>query len=198
MNENVRRSEKKQSIISEAFDYLEIFIFAACAVLILFSCSFRLCTVDGSSMEKTLLGGQTLLISDVFYEPKNGDIVVFHQTGDDDFYNKPLVKRVIATEGQWIYIEYGLDNAMSVYVSDDETIDDSDLIEEPYANLQPGPAMYQNKYKARVPEGRVFVMGDNRYNSADSRNPNIGFVDCGRILGKVLLRITPDAFGAIG
>ncbi len=191
MNEEVKSPEKKQSFISDAFDYLEMFILAACVGILLFSFAFRLCNVDGASMENTLKEGEMLLISDILYEPQNGDIVIFHQTGELHGYNKPLVKRVIATEGQWIYIEYGLDNKMYVYVSEDEKIDESDLIDEPYANLEPGPAQYENKYKARVPDGCVFVMGDHRYNSSDSRSPYIGFVDTRRILGKVLLRITP-------
>ncbi len=198
VEENIVEPEKKPSFISEAFDYLEIFVFAACAVLILFSTVIRLCNVDGASMESTLKNGEMLLISDLFYEPQNEDIVVFHQTDDAGMFNKPLVKRVIATEGQWIYIEYALDSAMSVYVSDDSEITEEDLLYEPYANLEPGPAVYANKYKAQVPEGCVFVMGDHRHHSSDSRNPYIGFVDSRRILGKVLLRITPfSEFGTV-
>ncbi len=199
MNDLTNESPKKRSIISEIFDYVEIFVFAACAVLLVFSAALRLCNVDGGSMNDTLEEGEMLIISDFFYTPDNGDVVVFHQTDSNlSGYNKPLVKRVIATEGQWVYIEYGFDNEMSVYVSDDETIDESDLIDEPYVNLDPGPAQYQNHYKAKVPEGCVFVMGDHRYNSADSRHHEISFVDQRRILGKVLLRVTPlSKFGVI-
>ena len=192
------KPEKKPSKIQSAFDYLEILVFAACFVLMIFSAVFRLCSVDGSSMSKTLEGGEMLVISDFMYTPENGDIVVFHQTDDNDHYNKPIVKRVIATEGQWVYIEYGNDYSMSVYVSDDENIEENELLDEPYANLYPGPGVYENRFKAQVPEGCVFVLGDNRYNSADSRTSQIGFVDCRRILGKVLLRVTPlSKFGAV-
>ena len=199
MQEESNKSTLRK-IAFEAFDFLEIFVLAAVAVLILFSAVFRLCNVDGRSMESTLHDGELLVISNFAYTPKNGDIIVFHQTSEENSgYNKPLVKRIIATEGQWIYIEYGADNAMYVYVSEDETIDESDLIEEPYVNLETGlMGYYPDKYKAQVPKGCVFAMGDHRYHSADSRDPAIGFVDARRILGKVLLRISPmDKFGAV-
>ena len=192
-------SSKKQSFVSEAFEYLEVFIFAACAVLVIFLAAFRLCTVDGDSMNQTFNSGETLVISDIAYKPQGGDVVVFHETGD--FYNQALVKRVIATEGQWISIIYNQDNTMSVYVSDDENITEDDLLDEPYAYLQGG---LQGNYTrlptsaVQVPAGQVFVMGDNRYNSSDSRSDRIGFVDERQILGKVLLRVTPvSKFGAV-
>ena len=199
IRKKTKEAEKKQSFISESFDYLEMFITAAVVALILFTSMFRVCNVVGESMESTLLNGQMLLISDLFYEPKIEDIIVFHQTGDTlGDLNEPLVKRVIATEGQWIYIEYGDENSMSVYVSDDENITEDDLLDEPYTNLEPGATTFQNKYKAQVPEGHVFVMGDHRYHSLDSRNYRVGFVDTRRILGKVLLRITPfSEFGTV-
>jgi len=199
IQEKTKESEKKQSFISDAFDYLEIFVITAVVALLLFTSVFRVCNVNGRSMENTLQHGQMLLISDLFYEPKAEDIIVFHQTGDNaGDLNEPLVKRVIATEGQWIYIEYRDDLSMRVYVSDDEDITEDDLLDEPYLNLEPGTMPSQNPYKAQVPKGHVFVMGDHRYHSLDSRNYRVGFVDTRRILGKVLLRITPfSEFGTV-
>ena len=190
------KSEKKQGFVSEVFDYLEIFIFAACVVLVLFLTMIRVCTVDGDSMNNTLKSGQMLLVSDVAYEPDNGDVIVFHETGE--YYNKALVKRVIATEGQWISIEYGLDKSMRVYVSDDANITEDDLVDEPYVYLGSNNGSYEDLPPTRVPEGCVFAMGDNRYNSSDSRSKLIGFIDEKQILGKVLLRITPiSEFGVV-
>lgn len=200
VNKEPVNKEPAQSKISSAFDYLEVLIIAVCVVLLLFSFVFRVCTVDGPSMENTLTEGETLIISNLFYTPQNGDIVVFHQTSEtNESYNKPLIKRIIATEGQWIKITYGSQNSMSVYVSDDEIIDESDLIDEPYANLMDGSsAYYRNIDAVQVPEGCVFAMGDHRYHSADSRDPEIGFVDARRILGKVLIRLTPfSKFGVL-
>jgi len=136
IQEKTKESEKKQSFISDAFDYLEIFVITAVVALLLFTSVFRVCNVNGRSMENTLQHGQMLLISDLFYEPKAEDIIVFHQTGDNaGDLNEPLVKRVIATEGQWIYIEYRDDLSMRVYVSDDEDITEDDLLDEPYLYL---------------------------------------------------------------
>ena len=129
-------TKKKQPLICELFDYLEVFVFAAAAVLLLFTFSLRLCTVDGDSMFDTLENGQKLLVSDIFYTPDNNDIIVFHQSDNSaKTLNKPLVKRVIATENQYyriIYTFVGEDNdryvEMLVYVSDDENIDENDLV----------------------------------------------------------------------
>ena len=197
MNNTNNAEETKKSFISGAFDYLEILIFAAAAVLLLFLIAFRLCVVDGNSMKNTLLNSETLIVSDLAYTPENGDIIVFHEIGP--VYNEALVKRVIATEGQWISIIYDEHNVMKVYVSDDRYIDENDLLNEPYVYYDPARLPgYSSFDPIQVPDGCVFVMGDNRYDSTDSRSPLIGFVDERQILGKVLLRVTPlSKFGAV-
>ena len=159
-------------------------------------------------MNKTLLNGERLLVSDLFYTPKGGDIVVFHQTNEVyDQFNEPIVKRVIATGGQYVKIDYV---GNKVYVSDDDTFEENEMLDESaYAYFEG----YGNTWKEafdpkyaegevyQIPEGYLFVMGDNRNNSADSRNAYknyVGLVDERRVLGRVLCRLTPfSKFGSV-
>ena len=195
---NKEPAKKKTTFLGEFFDYFELFIFSACAVLILFSFVTRLCRVDGPSMLNTLHDGEMLLVSDVLYTPDNGDIIVFHQTGNDPGdLNEPIVKRIIATSGEWIHIVKNSDSlTVTIY---DANKENPRILEEKYANYEYGSGMYSYPSEPiQVPEGCVFVMGDNRGNSLDSRSSSIVFVDERRILGKVLFRLTPfDKMGAI-
>ena len=175
---------KKRKLQKDLLDYLEIFVFAVAFVIVLFSFVFRICTVDGDSMMHTLYEDETVVVSNLFYEPKPEDIVVFHQTGA---LNEPVVKRVIAVAGETVNIRYTYES-MTVSITDKNG--NVRVLEESYA-LYEGVPLYLSPYTATVPEGCVFVMGDNRNNSMDSRNPTIGMVDTRRILGKVVLRLTP-------
>jgi len=220
-------AEVKKNPVSEAFDYLEIFVFAAAFVLLIFTFGIRLCTVDGNSMYDTLENKQKLVVSDIFYTPDNGDIIVFHQSDNaNPNLNKPLVKRVIATEEQYCRIRYKFvpsadDNfiyhlTMEVWVSNDETFEESEKLNEDYIDYESlsiksdfnsvlreysyylfsceKTADGEYTFETKVPEGHVFVMGDNRFGSDDSRL-NVGFVDNRCILGKVAFRLSP--FGKV-
>lgn len=187
---NVKPS-RKTTLIKEVFDTFEMFIISACAVLILFSVATRICRVDGGSMLNTLHNNEVLLVSDVFYSPTRGDIIVFHQTGDQPSdLNEPIVKRVIATEGELIDIKH-LNGKLQVTVYDDN-FKNPTVLDEYYACYDEGVGYYKyDNYPIQVPKGCSFVMGDNRGNSLDSRSPSISFVDNRRILGKVFLRLLP-------
>lgn len=190
VNNNQPTTSKPKNIIAELIDYVEIFIFSTCAVLLIFSFFIRVCKVDGPSMNQTLIHGEVLITTNVFYKPEQFDIIVFHQTSEQtDRYNEPIVKRVIATGNHYVKIDF---NNSLVYVSEDAIFDAEDLInEQDYAYLDIGRWRMNGVLETYVPDGKLFVMGDNRNNSADSRSHDIGLVDTRRVLGKVILRIFP-------
>ena len=159
-------------------------VYILAAVTVLFTLLIRLVTVSGPSMTSTLLDlDYVAVLSNVLYrDAKNGDIVVAKVPG---FQDEPIVKRVIATQGQTVDITYDATGVGTVIV-------DGQALEEPYINepmLEPGYATIS--FPLTVPEGCVFVMGDNRNHSADSRYTQIGVFNTKYILGKVLLVVWP-------
>ncbi len=194
--DNAPTPRKKVSWKKEAVDYMELFVFSIAFVMLLFSFLFRICTVEGESMENTLFAEEKLIVSDLFYTPESGDIIVFHQTGDGIFsLNEPIVKRVIATEGETVKVNYFYDTMRVTVTHADGS---STVLDEPYMKYE-GRNRFSGSDTYTVPEGHIFVLGDNRNNSTDSRYTGvIGMVDARRILGKVLFRVTPvSRLGAV-
>ena len=194
---------KKKSTAHLLLDYVEMFVLTVVIVILLLSFFFRLCVVSGPSMNNTLLDGERLLVSDLFYTPDTGDVIVFHQTSDlYDQFNEPIVKRVIATGGEFVRIDY---KANKVYVSTDQDFTEDEILDESaYVHFENPDGVWKEAAMVEtrvfeVPEGHLFVMGDNRNVSADSRSVQVGLVDERRVLGKVLFRITPfNKFGKVG
>ena len=169
----------------EAYDWIQSLISALLICVLVFVFVVRIMDVHGSSMEPTFLNGDRLLVSDLFYEPSRGDIVVFKKDSYND--NRALVKRVIAVAGDVVNIDF--DNGI-VYVN-------GDALEEDYIK-----ELTKTKIDfigpQTVPANCLFVMGDNRNGSTDSRDKRIGMVDKRLVIGKVLLVVYPfDSFGLV-
>lgn len=179
-------SEKnKQDHRKTVLAYLHDLTYLLCGILLVFLLLFRVVVVSGSSMNATLIDGDyILLLNNAFYsKPKQGDIIV---ASKDSFENgAPIIKRVIATEGQTVIID-GVNE--KIYVDDV-------LLDEPY--IDNALVGYDN-FSTIVEEGCVFVMGDNRNNSKDSRSAEIGQIDCREILGKAIVLFLPGKEFGVG
>ena len=178
---NVKKKQpEKQNWKQTAVLYLHDLLYILVTVMIAFLLVFRMIVVSGDSMYNTLVDGDYLiLISNLFYkEPQYGDIIVASKESFDD--GKPIIKRVIATEGQTVDIDF---QQGIVYV-------DGEALEEDYTytptNMEEGIQL-----PLTVEENCVFAMGDNRNNSRDSRSPQIGQVDTREILGKAIFLLLP-------
>lgn len=184
---------QSKSFSADLLEWIEMIILSACAVLLVFTFVARPARVDGASMEETLHNGEMLLISNILYEPAYGDILVFQKVNSR--HPAPIVKRVIATEGETIDIDF---DTWKVTVTDAEgntrILDESD-----YRKLATDQRVTSDlDYPLTVGEGELFVMGDNRNHSLDSRSSAIGLVKKDEIIGKVLCRIFPlNKFGGI-
>lgn len=196
-NGRERTPEEKKLLFSHGIvDWVETFATAIVAVMLVFTFLFRVVSVDGSSMMHTLYDKEKLIISDLFYKPQGGDVIV---TRVDEYGDEPLVKRVIATGGQTVDIDF--DNWI-VYV-DGSPIGGSENgvpVRESYINYIDNQRMITEnsaiRFPLSVPEGYVFILGDNRNNSRDSRA--FGIVDERNIIGKVYFRVFPfKRFGVI-
>ncbi len=185
--EEIENEPKKDGAVSFLFDILEMVAWSVFVMLLLFTFAFRICRVEGSSMENTLHENETLLTYNLAYTPKQDDIIVFHLTKPEINMEKTLVKRVIATGGQTLTIDY--DNR-EIYV-DGVLYADSHRVLKSFSDEIIDQYYTAGTYQYVIPEGKLFVLGDNRNNSNDSRNPAIGFIDEQCVLGKVIMRLQP-------
>lgn len=177
-----KRKKRPDGTLSTCYEWLGSFITALLCVIVLFTFVFRVVRVSGPSMMPTLSDKDTLIISDMFYEPTTGDIVVLQVPSYKD--GLPLIKRVIATEGQHVKIDF---DKWTVTV-------DGKVLNESYLYFQSQSMdRYDCPEEFTVKEGCVFLMGDNRNNSSDSRNSLIGQVDARYIMGKVIFRLFSTA-----
>ena len=166
------------------YDLMQCMVLALTVCVLIFSFALRFVEVEGSSMYPTLHDGDLLLVCGAASEPRQGDIVVFR---DDGFRPEPLVTRVIAVGGQTVDIDFG---SGVVYV-------DGVPLDEPYT-AEPTLRELDFSGPLTVPEGELFVLGDNRNASNDSRDARLGCVDARGVLGRVCLRILPfDRLGSL-
>lgn len=201
-NTEEKKSEKENaeteaslSVAANIFDWCKSFIFSLTAVIFIFTLLFRGVTVNGDSMLPTLENGEYLIISNLFYEPKGGDIVVV-QAPHYKNGTEPIIKRIIATEGQEVKINF---NTWEVWV-DGEKLNESYIFFEPeetmlVEDMEPDE---NGEVKLIVEENSVFLMGDHRNDSLDSRSNAVGQIHVRYIMGRVIVRVTPLArFGKV-
>lgn len=177
---------------ADLFEWLQMLIGCVLAAVVLFNCLARLTRVDGSSMDNTLEHGEMMLLWSLGYQPRQGDIVVLNKTAwetEQLLHNRAIVKRVIAVGGQHVRVDY---DAGAVYV-------DGIPLNEPYiAEAMTPTSGDMSVLDVMVPEGSIYVLGDNRNNSSDSRHVALSTVDTRYVLGRALWVVFPlSSFGAI-
>lgn len=192
---NVQNKEdRKNAAFREMFEWLDVIVTSVIAVVLIFTFVFRVARIDGNSMLNTLHNDERVIMTNMFYEPKYGDIVVISRNADnapksteDD---APIIKRVIATAGQTVDINF----------ETGEVTVDGKVLKEDYIR-EPTHLYLGVDFPVRVPENCIFVMGDNRNDSLDSRSPQIGengMINKQYVLGHVIFRIHPlNQFGSL-
>ena len=196
--ETEKKNKSKASPIVDFFDWVDVLAVALVTVVLIFTFVCRVATIEGQSMENTFFDSEKVVVSNVGYTPKRSDVVIISRNYNNDTNldmnlsnNQPIIKRVIATENQTVLIRDG-----SVFV-------DGNRLTEEYAKGLTYPNNMEENEAVTVPKGCVFVLGDNRENSRDSRSFDIGnrgngMIDTEFIIGKVRLRIFPiNKFGGI-
>lgn len=167
---------KKSEGAAGIYEWVHSLVFAVAVVVVILTFFLRLVDVSGPSMLDTLKGGDKVIITNFLYTPKDGDIVVISHGA---VYSEPIIKRVIATEGESLDINFDTGEVKVNGV----------VIDEPY--IKSKTLAGDNEIPSVVPEGKVFVMGDNRGVSMDSRSRKIGLIDVNDIIGKARCVVFP-------
>ena len=184
-NQNTTTAQEPKPVRGQGvLEWYEALISAALVLVLVFSFFFRIIQVDGSSMVPTLVNGDKLIVWGAGYTPQRGNVVIVDSYTS---YGKPLVKRVIAKGGDTVSIDY----ATGTVAVNGEVLQEDYIAEPTYLG-------YDVTFPYTVPEGTVFVMGDNRNQSLDSRSTYVGCIDERDILGKVLVCFMPFTdFGVV-
>ena len=176
----MQEQEKQTAKGRDLYEWVQSLVGSVLVVVAIFTFVIRMMGVDGHSMLNTLQHGDRLLVvnSMLYHDYKYGDIVILRKNGvfDDD----PIVKRVIAVEGQMVDIDF----AEGIVYVDGEALEE-DYIREPTYTAE------GTEFPLTVPEGSIFVMGDNRNGSSDSRDYRLGTVDTRYVIGKAAFLIFP-------
>ena len=176
----MQEQEKQTAKGRDLYEWVQSLVGSVLVVVAIFTFVIRMMGVDGHSMLNTLQHGDRLLVvnSMLYHDYKYGDIVILRKNGvfDDD----PIVKRVIAVEGQTVDIDF----AEGIVYVDGEALEE-DYIREPTYTAE------GTEIPLTVPEGSIFVMGDNRNGSSDSRDYRLGTVDTRYVIGKAAFLIFP-------
>lgn len=175
--------KKVEKVSSEALEWCESIVFAIGIAMVILVFGFKLSVVSGSSMSPTLSDGDQIIVQSFLYSPKAGDVITTDAWID---YVRPLAKRVIAVGG----------DVVDINGNTGEVIINGAVLKENYIAA---PTVLEDVvFPVTVPAGKVFVMGDNRQHSLDSRSTEVGFIDERDLLGKVVYRIKPaNRIGAI-
>lgn len=168
-------NKKLNRLASSAFEWIDSIVFSLTIVLLLFTFAVKTFIVQGSSMEPNFFTGDRVFALELMYEPQQGDVVVID---DNNKLNEPLIKRVVATEGQTVNID------MVTGVVTVDGIEFNSPIDTSSNNIRG-----DIEYPIVIPQGYVFVMGDNRAVSLDSRYSELGCVDVRSIVGKEIYTI---------
>lgn len=171
----MKKTHSVHSIVYSAVSTLLIFVMC---VFVLFTFIFRTVTVNGNSMNPGLHNGDKIIISNFLYDPDYGDIIVINREVGDDH---AIIKRVVALGGDEINIDF---NTHLITVN-------GKVITEKYQVTEPISHKGDFDYPLRVPEGHVFVLGDNRNDSLDSRFEEVGFIAPDDISGRAIFRLQP-------
>lgn len=175
--------------VKTLYEWLEEIVIALTLVILVFTFLFRVVTVTGESMLPNFVEGQKLIVTNLGHSVEQGTVVVI-----TNVLNEPIIKRVIATEGQTVDIDY---ETGTVYV-DGEAVDETRFGLENGITTRPYSTLEAMVFPQTVPEGCVFVLGDNRGVSKDSRYTEVGMVDTRHILGEAVFTLYPfDRFGVI-